>query len=114
LILGIGGSALIGYTDKGQIDVAKTISDRNAQASVDNPNAIMIPVQSTTQEPDGGLIGLGIGDAQQNQASTTTATASSTASSTQPVGQSPGAVIISLHVLQHTRHTDSLLFPSSY
>lgn len=90
LILGIGGSAIVGFSDKGQIDVGKAIADRNAQAIGDNPNAILIPVQSTTQEPDGGLIGLGIGDAQQNQATTTNqGTASSTASSTQPVGQAP-------------------------
>jgi hypothetical protein len=90
LILGIGGSALVGFSDKGQIDVGKTIADRNAQAIGDNPNAIMIPVQSTTQEPDGGLIGLGIGDAQQNQATTTNPqTATSSASSSEPVGQAP-------------------------
>lgn len=89
LILGIGGSAAVGLTDKGQIDVGKTIADRNTQAIGDNPNAIMVPVQSTTQEPDGGLIGLGIGGAQQNQASTTPQTASTTASSTEPVGQAP-------------------------
>ncbi len=90
LILGIGGSALVGFSDKGQIDVGKTIADRNAQAIGDNPNAIMIPVQSTTQEPDGGLIGLGIGGAQQNQAtSTDTQTASTSATSSEPVGQAP-------------------------
>lgn len=90
LILGIGGSAAVGLTDKGQIDVGKTIADRNTQAIGDNPNAIMVPVQSTTQEPDGGLIGLGIGDGEQNQAtSTNSQTASTSASSTEPVGQAP-------------------------
>lgn len=90
LLLGIGGSAAVGLSDKGQIDVGKTIADRNTQAIGDNPNAIMVPVQSTTQEPDGGLIGLGIGDAEQNQAtSTNTQTASSSASSSEPVGQAP-------------------------
>ena len=90
LILGIGGSAAVGLTDKGQIDVSKTIADRNTQAIGDNPNAIMVPVQSTTQEPDGGLIGLGIGEGEQNQATTTTIqTATSSATSTEPVGQTP-------------------------
>jgi hypothetical protein len=90
LLLGIGGSALVGLTDKGQIDVGKAIADRNAQAIGDNPNAIMIPVQSTTQEPDGGLIGLGIGGGEQTQATTTsTNTATSSASSSEPVGQAP-------------------------
>lgn len=88
LIIGVGGSAAIGFTDPGQIDVVKAITERNEQAkNSDTPNPIMVPVQSTTQEPDGGLVGLGIGgpEAQPTTASSTEITASSS----EPEGQAP-------------------------
>jgi hypothetical protein len=80
LLLGVGSSAAVGFTDKGKIDVAQTIAKRNEEARAAGKPEITIPVQ-TTLEPNGGL--LGVGDdtaAQPAQASTTPATASSTES----------------------------------
>lgn len=89
LIIGVGGSAAIGFSDPGEIDVVKTITERNEQAkNSDTPNPIMVPVQSTTQEPDGGLVGLGIGGPEAQPATTSSST-ETTASSTEPVGQAP-------------------------
>lgn len=89
LIVGVGGSAAIGFTDPGQIDVVKAITERNEQAkNGDTPNPIMVPVQSTTQEPDGGLVGLGIGG-PETQPATTSSSTEVTASSSEPVGQAP-------------------------
>jgi hypothetical protein len=89
LIIGVGGSAVIGFTDPGQIDVVKTITERNEQAkNGGTPNPIMVPVQSTTQEPDGGLVGLGIGGPEEKPATTSSST-EATASSTEDVGQAP-------------------------
>lgn len=89
LIIGVGSSAAIGFTDPGQIDVVKTITERNEQAkNSDTPNPIMVPVQSTTQEPDGGLVGLGIGGPEAQPATTPSST-ETIASSTEPVGQAP-------------------------
>lgn len=89
LIIGVGGSAAIGFTDPGQIDVVKAITERNEQAkNGDTPNPIMVPVQSTTQEPDGGLVGLGIGGPEVPPAATASSTETA-ASSSEPVGQAP-------------------------
>ncbi len=89
LIVGVGGSAAIGFTDPGQIDVVKAITERNEQAkNGDTPNPIMVPVQSTTQEPDGGLVGLGIGGPEAQPATTSSST-ETIASSSEPVGQAP-------------------------
>jgi hypothetical protein len=82
LIVGVGASAIVGYTDKGQIDVSGTIAWRNEQArSVGNEGAI-IPVQNTSQLPDGGLItapdGQELVPSPPTQSDSTAPTASST------------------------------------
>lgn len=92
-ILGVGASAAVGFTDDGRIDVNRAIEERNerirnGQASADELDSIMIPVQNTeaNQLPDGGLVGLGVGaeppppppDPATTTASTTDETASST------------------------------------
>lgn len=93
LVLGVGSSAAVGFSDKGSINVEETITYRNDQAkAAGDPIESMIPVQNTTQEVDGGLIGLGIGSPQTAPESNATTTASSTesvATSAAPVGQSP-------------------------
>ncbi len=78
LLLGVGSSAAVGFTDKGQIDVAQTIAQRNEAARAAGQPEITIPVQ-TTPEPNGGLTGVGdIPSNAQPVSTTTAATASST------------------------------------
>ena len=76
LLLGVGSSAAVGFTDKGQINVDQTIAQRNQEARAAGQPEITIPVQ--TSEPNGGLVGLGDDPALQQQASSTPPTASST------------------------------------
>lgn len=90
MIIGVGASAVIGYTDKGSINVEQTISNRNDQITNGEIQGEILSVQNTPQLPDGGLIGLGL-DGPETTSSTTSNTGSSTpaASSTEPVGQVP-------------------------
>lgn len=93
LVIGVGASAAVGFTDKGQIDVEGVITWRNEQARSAGNDGAIVPVQNTPQLPDGGLIGMGIGGPIEGTASSTPSAAASstpaTASSTQPVGQVP-------------------------
>lgn len=77
LLLGVGSSAAVGFTDKGQIDVAQTIAQRNEEARAAGQPEIIIPVQ-TTELPNGGLTGVGDDPSAQPPASTPDPTASST------------------------------------
>ena len=84
LLLGIGSSAAVGFTDKGQIDVAQTIAQRNEEARAAGQPEIIIPVQ-TSDLPNGGLTGVGDDPSAQPpvitpdpNASSTEATASTT------------------------------------
>jgi len=93
LLLGISSSAAVGFTDKGQIDVAQTIAKRNEDARAAGQPEITIPVQ-TTAEPNGGLTGVGDLPSTQSQQATTEAAASSTeanASSTEEAASEEAA-----------------------
>lgn len=57
LIIGAGSSAVVGYTDKGGIDVNKAIEERNERTKQSGSGGEIIPVQNTSQAVDGGLIG---------------------------------------------------------
>ena len=64
-IVGMGASALVGFTDAGVIDVNKEIEERNerlrsGQLGENDTQRVIVPVQNTAanQLPDGGLIGL--------------------------------------------------------
>jgi len=70
LLFGIFASALVGFTDAGQIDVQKTIEARNERIRNNQANnddlmsgMVEVPVQNTSQRADGGLIGRGVGSA---------------------------------------------------
>lgn len=92
IIVGVGASAAVGFTDKGQIDVQGTIAWRNEEARSTGNEGAIVPEQNSPQLPDGGLIGLGIGGPIGGEASSTPPAASSTpptATSTEPVGQAP-------------------------
>lgn len=88
IMIGIGASAAVGITDEGQIDVVRTIEERNERirsGQVDTEeNTIIVPVQNTTvRQADGGLRGLGVGAAPppeipETEASSTDDMASST------------------------------------
>jgi hypothetical protein len=79
-----GVSALIGYTDKGQLDVANTISERRENASEEEKKTLdAISVRSAEgNNPNGGLVGMGQQTPEpapvaEAVASTSTSTASS-------------------------------------
>jgi hypothetical protein len=114
LTLGIGASAAVGYTDKGQINVAQLIQERNqAQRTGDSAeggtqtNRVEMPVQNTNKTANGGLVSRGTGgakpkppaDVATSTASSTDDTASSTeavASSTSPAAESASSTEESL------------------
>jgi hypothetical protein len=108
LLVGVGASAAVGYTDKGQINVTQVIEERNQRIRTGETdgrdaqtNRVEVPVQNTNKTANGGLVGLGTGGAKPtpkppvdiatSTASSTDSTASSTdavASSTSPTNES--------------------------
>jgi hypothetical protein len=106
MMIGVGISAAIGFTDSGQIDVKQTIEARNERIRNNQADerdtitsTVEVPVQDTDSvgKVDGGLIGRGTGgrtpepalDLASTTASSTDGVASSTeavASSTEEVG----------------------------
>jgi hypothetical protein len=100
ILVGIGASAAIGLTDSGQIDVLKTIEERNQRIrtnTADDRDTIIsnveVPVQNTSTnnsaEADGGLVGRGTG-AQPPEiippvATSTASSSEATASSSEEV-----------------------------
>lgn len=99
LIIGIGASAAVGFTDQGQIDVMKTIEQRNQRIrtnTTDERDAftsnVEVPVQNTSNKPDGGLVGRGIGaqppEVKTEEATSTASSTDATASSTEAVSSS--------------------------
>lgn len=91
IMVGVGASAAIGFTDKGSINVEQTIAQRNEQITRGEIQGEVIPVQNTPQLADGGLIGLGLNgpDTNGGHNASSTATTTPAASSTAPVGQVP-------------------------
>jgi hypothetical protein len=96
LFLGVGTSAVVGYSDKGQINVAQVVEDRNQRvktgATDESDTAtelVAVPVQNTNKSANGGLVGLGTGGAKPKPS---TDTATSTASSTDITASSTKAV----------------------
>lgn len=68
MIMGVGASAAVGITDSGQINVQKTIEERNERIRNNTASSqdkltgnVEIPVQNTSQKPGGGLKGRGVG-----------------------------------------------------
>jgi hypothetical protein len=64
MISGLAIAGFIGYSDKGQIDIAAVITERNAKLTAGvsgseggDPSSFIVPVQNTSNLPDGGLIG---------------------------------------------------------
>lgn len=86
ILLGIGSSAAVGFTDGGQIDVLKTIEERNQRIRTNTTNEsdtfssnVEVPVQTTNtnSKPDGGLKGRGTGGTVPEVAPVATSTATS-------------------------------------
>lgn len=103
LVFGIGASAAVGLTDDGQINVQKTIEDRNERIRNNSFNesdvitsSVEVPVQNTSvnNKPDGGLVGKGVGskkltpEPEPEFASTTATSSLDVASSTDVVASS--------------------------
>lgn len=102
LVVGVGASAAVGLTDSGQIDVQQTIEARNERVRSNTATeddliggTVNVPVQSTSQKPDGGLRGLGTGGASPKPAPKPEPTATSTATSSEAVATSTNAVVTS-------------------
>lgn len=109
LLTGVGSSAAVGFTDKGQIDVQKTIEERNERIRNNTAtekdtivSRVEVPVQDTTavakeNKADGGLIGRGTGGGvPKPKSQLPVANASTTeniASSTETVASSTEEVI---------------------
>lgn len=105
IALGVGSSAMVGFTDEGQIDVQKTIEERNERIRNNQADErdlsgslVEVPVQNTNaQRADGGLIGRGVGSGTTAPAppvATSTATSSAeSATSTEAVATSTEAAI---------------------
>lgn len=98
LIVGVGSSAAIGYSDKGVINVNEVISEKNKKAKESgDTTAVTIPVQNTSNDvPNGGFVGLGTPKppAQSEEvASTTASTTDATASSTDETASSTEATL---------------------
>jgi hypothetical protein len=103
MAFGFGASAMVGFTDEGQINVQKTIEDRNERIRNNQANErdfiggrVEVPVQNTTvRQADGGLIGRGVGSgttAPTPPVATSTATSSiETATSSEAVATSSEA-----------------------
>jgi hypothetical protein len=99
LFTGVGASAAVGYTDKGQINVSQIIEERNQKArtseTVDSDtqtSRIEVPVQNTNRTANGGLVGRGTGGAKPAPSTPPVDTATSTASSTADTASSTEAV----------------------
>ena len=89
ILIGVSASAIVGFTDKGPINVEKTIAERNDRISRGEIQGEVVPVQNTPQVPNGGMVGLGTGGSE-NVASSTATTASTTSpsnASTTPTAQ---------------------------
>lgn len=83
LVIGIGSSAIVGLTDKGQIDVVTMIEERNRKAEERGEKVVSTSIKD--QLPDGGLVPA---DQSTSASSTPPVTASTTASTT-PQGNIP-------------------------
>jgi hypothetical protein len=83
ILSGFVSSAAVGYLDQGAIDVNQTIAARNERIERGELQEDIISVQNTSREPDGGLIGLGIGgpETPPPAPATTASTSDDTASS---------------------------------
>lgn len=64
MISGLALAAFVGYSDKGQIDIASVISERNAKLTAGvsgseggDSASVIVPVQNTSNLPNGGLVG---------------------------------------------------------
>ncbi len=95
IILGLGGSAAVGFTDKGRIDINQLITERNRKIESGELHESIIPVQNRSQEVDGGLIPVAEEAAPQvsGVASTTASSTEATASSTGNIPTPPEEIV---------------------
>jgi len=119
ILAGIGASAAVGYTDKGQIDIQKTMEERNERIRNNTLNEtdngtqnVIVPVQNTSKKPDGGLRGSGIVEppkAPEPEVASTTATSTDEmASSTDEVASSTDEVVEETNVTDSENETEAV------
>lgn len=89
----LGVSALIGMSDKGELDVASAIAQRKQNASPEEKQALeSVPTEQTKPSaPNGGLVGMGAPEPVAPAPEVTASTTPQTASSTESAGGSEGA-----------------------
>jgi hypothetical protein len=88
MVFGIGASAAVGFSDAGRIDVNQTIESRNERitSSSDNPGGeVVVPVQSTSNQPNGGMRGRGVGTRNLPPPETAASSTEQVATSTEDV-----------------------------
>lgn len=97
LLVGVGSSAVVGFTDNDTIDVQRTIEERNTRIRNNNANEndtiisnVELPVQdtNTSQKADGGLKGRGTGGTPPVVVPPPAEVSTSTASSTDETASS--------------------------
>lgn len=105
LLFGVGSSAVVGFSDDGQIDVNQVIEARNERVRNNQTdgrdivaNSVTVPVQNTnnSNQVDGGLVGLGDRNVPAPEEATSTATStldSAVASSSDAVATSTPAEV---------------------
>lgn len=59
IVVGVGSSAIVGYTDQGTIDVNQVINERNDVIRSSGSEEALIPQQNVNPLPDGGLMSSG-------------------------------------------------------
>ena len=109
MIFGVGASAVVGYTDQGQIDVEAAAEARNERIRENRANeddvltsTIEVPVQNQNkQKADGGLRGLGSTETKPKPAPAPPV-ATSTATSSDSIASSTDATASSTVVIEDT------------
>ena len=86
MCVGVGASAAVGRTDRGQIDVSRVISERNDRVTRGEEQGEVVPAQATPLLPDGGLVPATTNTPVEPTASSTPPAANAT---TTPAGNVP-------------------------
>jgi hypothetical protein len=100
LTLGVGASAAVGYTDKGQINVTQLIQERNQTQRTGDPDEsgiqtspVEVPVQNTNKTVNGGLVGLGTGGTKPKPPVDSATSTDGIASSTEAMASSTSTAV---------------------
>jgi hypothetical protein len=98
---GVGASAVIGTTDRGQIDVSQVITERNDRITRGEEQGEIVSPQANPTLPDGGLVGLGVNGPVDSTGQPVTASSTEATSAT----TTPGSVPMTNQELEATEGT---------